>query len=191
MIFMPKIVKKCLVYPSGQLGSLCFYHFFWSTINVSKSNCCFQISLSVSNMPWLIYIYIYMTVKSNMWTEAFKRCCLFAMGYLYEYVYAQDNHGWCWWSWCIIIIRLEYRTDTLLKLCALSCSAVQFLIECSITLQTHKQGSCSSVCINGFCPVYSLLCFLQSFLFSQIGKVLAPSSSKIMQSTESTELLLE
>lgn len=138
-----------------------------------------------------LYIYIYMTVKSNMWTEAFKRCCLFAMGYLYECVYAQDNHGWCWWSWCIIIIRLEYRTDTLLKLCALSCSAVQFLIECSITLQTHKQGSCSSVCINGFCPVYSLLCFLQSFLFSQIGKVLAPSSSKIMQSTESTELLLE
>lgn len=158
---MPKIVQKWSIYPSGQLGSLCFYPLCWSLINASKSNCCFQISRSVSNMPWLLYP----TVKSNMWTEAFKRCCLFAMGYLYECVYAQYNHEWCWCSWCITIVRLEYTTHTLLKLCAPSRSAVQFLNERSITLQTHKQGSCSSVCINSYCPVYELLCFLLSFLF--------------------------
>lgn len=76
--------------------------------------------LSVSAMPWLLY----MTVKSNMWTEAFKRCCHFAMGYLYERVNAQDNQGWCWWSRCISFTRLEYRTDLLLKPCAPWRSAV-------------------------------------------------------------------
>lgn len=36
VIFMPKFVQKWSVYPSGQLGSLCFYPICWATINVSE-----------------------------------------------------------------------------------------------------------------------------------------------------------
>lgn len=120
--------------------------------------------LSVSTMPWLLY----MTVKSNMWTEAFKRCCHFAMGYLYERVNAQDNQGWCWWSRCIRFTRLEYRTDLLLKLCAPCRSAV--VCKCVLHHSSDEQTRQLSISLYKLFLPYSLLCFLQTFLFSQIVK---------------------